>query len=814
MSRVLKFGYDSSADFHQEGDIIWTNRTLWRRVHQLDTTKDGWEAYQQFIRGEINSQTLYNILIESGIPEFYLQLYLIIPKKPVEQPKDEQKDVVKPVKPKKKEKKLVKKRKAKARRKRQRNMRLKDDTPYMIPYNVDLNDGESEKCVERVINPGNRRAIYPGDSKRQYTGKTVEDLIEYCEEIQRPLILKNVFGRTIYENDYKKLKNYPTVNAVCFNEHLYPVQGSKLKLNDQITDNMISDDYIYFQKGPNCITEGVHKDREFNYDIDFIKGSWDPESMKIVKNGIRALYYSSGAKSGYTIDCGKCYYTTATDGSIGVYGIPSIFDRFKDYTGVVYTHGYYLIKKDEYLVKYGITTNVVGGRTLKVLLDNGVKVVVNKELICSKRLVWESEKISEIFENKKKDFNMYNGCTGKVDINLTTKVCVPNEEEREAIMEDYSDIECEDDVLVKRFEYKRINNLLHRYSAVVDAASAKVLSVMFSIGEPVTKIVTDSLTFECPVVAPIGWKVEDFKYRGESNKYLMIYKVKKSEVSKNRVILGAPGTGKTYTIKKEGKYDYAASFTNKAAINQSTDSVKGQTLHALFNIESNQKFTHLTDKTVWVDEISQIPRFIWGYILDAYVNYNTKFIFSGDFNQTAPVGEQKLFYIPFLGQKTELTKDYRNSQSLVELRNDILNRNEVVITKSTEMYPLINIAYTNKTCGEVNKVVVEANKFIWGGVGTKVFSKVTIKNMDIVKNETYKVESVINGEIKLEGVDYTISKSVFDSSFVWGYCGTVHKSQGDTYHSDIGIHDWEVMPIDVKYTAITRVKDTCQLRFY
>jgi hypothetical protein len=474
-----------------------------------------------------------------------------------------------------------------------------------------------------------------------------------------------------------------------------------------------------------------------------------------------------------------------------------------------------MIKKDSKLTKIGISTNIIGGRTLKTLIDNNVKVVVLKELNCSGQSVWEDSMIKETFQENKKDFNVHNGITGKVTITQTTVVEIKNQTELQAILEDHDDIvQYSDDTLACNYSVTKYVNLLHRYLAVLDASNANVLKVLFKIGKPVTKIVTDSLSFDEPVIAPVGWKSESFKHRQATTCDMKVYKVSSSQVYDNSCLLGAPGTGKTYHTKRNTKYDYASGYTNKAANNTSTDDIKGQTLHRLFNIYTDGKGYRLKDKTVWVDEISMIPRYIWGYMVDAYMNYNTRFIFTGDFNQTAPVGESKLEWIPFMGNITTFTKDYRNSDALVTLRDSIINGTPVKVTKSTSDYPLINIAFTNKTCERVNTRIVERESFVWGAIGTTVCSRISIKTSGIAKNECFVIESINGNHIKFVGVEHTITTSVLSKHFTWGYCMTVHKAQGDTITTDIGIHDWDRMPVDVKYTAVTRALDVNQIHWY
>jgi hypothetical protein len=806
---IIKFGHDDYEDFHQDGVIESSTRQNWKKNYEFDVSDDLYNEYVRYLKGQLDGKSLYNVLSKE-ILDFHLTTVLVIPN---EIPK-----VVKNVK--KPKKKAQKKREARKRNK-QKKMRLRVDMPKYIPYNVELNDGEDSECVIRAIKPKQKR-VYP-NQKRDYTGKTIQDLIDYCEELKRPCDLRNIFGRPIYKNNYPKLDHYPSVTGICHDEHFYPmVKGDKkIKLNSEtILNQDPSEEFIYFTDNGKRITVGVHKDKEdLDYTFDFPKSSWDPETLDIMTRvGCRPLSHSEGAESGYTIDKNKCYYTIATDGTIKDYGILTIFDTFKKWENTeVNVCNFYKIKPDDSLLKLGITTNVIGGRTLTSLINNGRKVEILEELACSSTKRWEKVKIEEVFEGANKKFNIYNGITGKTDFVKTRVINIENDSEREAILEDEEDdfTIVNDTMLSTQHKYTKYVNHFHRYLAVLDAANSSVLEVLFKINKPVLKIVTDSLTFSKEVKAPIGWKKEMFKYKTATNGCMREYTGHiENDFSQNKTILGAPGTGKSHLMRNTEEYDYSCAYTNKAANGTTNIKTTGQTIHKLFGIFTGEKLAHLRGKTVWVDEISMIPRVVWGYMLEAYMNYDTIFKFTGDFNQTAPVGEEKLHWIPFMGEVKTLTKDYRNSPALVAMREAIINGEEIKIKKSRKDYPMINIAFTNATCKKVNESIVEREKITWGDSGSQVCSSLTIKKYFIAKNESFEVESSDSKFVRLKGIEYDIPRKIFDKSFVWGYCMTVHKAQGDTIKEDIGIHEFHRMPVDVKYTAITRVLDVLQLNFY
>jgi len=809
---TLTFANSGSDDIEDDRNSIEFTKSA-KNTQKISVSLEAYQAVKDVQSGKISPEEGHSVLRKERIHNFFLSTK-IIGQYTKETPEVSKKTISKQKKQKKKaSKKASKKRKM-------RRMKLRDNSPLMVPFNCELNDGAYDECVIRAIKPAGYRPIYPGETKRKYTGTTADDLIDYCEEIQRPLSLYDITGRIFYKNEYTKLKDYPGVIGLCHDEHLYIAQGKSIKLNTETVYTEPESGYVEYTRGNHTITSGVHKEKDQEFiDIELPQGSFNCATQNLLKAGVSALGYSknSSTENGYTIDCNKCYYSTATEGNyILNYGIFSIFDEFKKYQGQVIDEcSFYIISANA--TKYGVTTNVVGGRTLKALRALGVVVIVSKVLEPSSKNLWEHSVIIKKF-NDHKAFNKYNGMCGKTEANGSTSIRITNGREREYLLEDHPDFEAssfDPEVIVRSFEFKKVSGYLHRYLAVVDGANARVLSMISKIGQEVIKIKTDSLTYANSVPVPIGWKTEEFKPCSfTSNGNVFEHNLEKIKYTRNICYLGAPGTGKSYIVKKEHKYDYASTFTNKSALNCSVENgIKGETLHSLFNLESTKKFFHLQDKTVWIDEISMIPRWIWAYILEAYLNLNTTFIFSGDFNQTSPVAEDPLYSISFLGKITTLTKDYRNCEGIIAIREQILAGEAVKYELSTGKLPLTNIAYTNNTVTSVNARVVAENSFVWGGVGTKVIAKETIKKLGIAKNQSYIIKNRTETQTFLERGN-GLPNGIFDNSFTWGYCYTVHKAQGDTIDKPLGIHEFSKMSRSIKYTAITRACKLNQIQFY
>jgi ATP-dependent exoDNAse (exonuclease V) alpha subunit len=94
-----------------------------------------------------------------------------------------------------------------------------------------------------------------------------------------------------------------------------------------------------------------------------------------------------------------------------------------------------------------------------------------------------------------------------------------------------------------------------------------------------------------------------------------------------------------------------------------------------------------------------------------------------------------------------------------------------------------------------------------------------------VNNEAFTIK-LINAESivavsKRAGEDgepeehtFTISTDEFHEFFLLNYCSTTHKQQGATIDNDIIIFDYEDMPRELKYTAVTRPKKLSQISIY
>ena len=317
---------------------------------------------------------------------------------------------------------------------------------------------------------------------------------------------------------------------------------------------------------------------------------------------------------------------------------------------------------------------------------------------------------------------------------------------------------------------------------------------------------------------------------------------------------GAPGVGKTYTVKTNHKYDVATTITNVCCLNITSETVKANTLYSnlqLYNPDNWYKaMKKFMGKTIWIDEYSMVNRFMWNFILLLSMKYKCKMIISGDVNQTPPVGEFKINNDNFvlkclMGETVVLTKDYRNDERIVKLRNFITeNENDKKIIYSyfknnNSLDEWINydrhICFTNDCCNYINKKIVEergykfkycyntGNKFNYLDVSPNVLlsCRATLKTKGIYKRDIWRVvDKYSNYSYKLLNIRDNVTK-VFEKElmayFRLGFAITSHSSQGLTIKGDLCIHEIKkmiYMDTSILYTAITRACKYSDLHLY
>ena len=297
-----------------------------------------------------------------------------------------------------------------------------------------------------------------------------------------------------------------------------------------------------------------------------------------------------------------------------------------------------------------------------------------------------------------------------------------------------------------------------------------------------------------------------------------------------RVITGAPGTGKTHYVKSNLDYDHAVSYTNVCS-----RLVEGTTIHRLFILSNLEAFykglAKLANKTVWLDEFSQVPAWIWSSLFIAKVAYNVNFIITGDQNQIPPYQENPNYNSPFfrtlLGGATVLTHNYRNDQPLQEFVKNLsswFHRTHAPDYINQEL-PLMNLCFRRKVREAINKRVMAQLGYNNLSKGLRVAVKESYAKHSLLKGSVFTVSSHTDTDVTLKPYfpkgdsSVTLKHEEYFGYFREGYAFTIDSCQGLTINEKMAIHELDLikkMPHSFNriYTAVTRATKLSFLEFY
>lgn len=319
------------------------------------------------------------------------------------------------------------------------------------------------------------------------------------------------------------------------------------------------------------------------------------------------------------------------------------------------------------------------------------------------------------------------------------------------------------------------------------------------------------------------------------------------------VITGPPGCGKTYYVKHNLKYDYAASFQNKCA-----RMINGETIHKTFILADMKNFykhcRKFKDKTIWIDEISQVQSWIWSVFFTVHKLYGTKFILTGDFDQIPPYGEDPDYDDYFWSNLRAKAvppppnEHQRCDRELLNLATKILHNPTFEIPPHllrTVFNPNIDHHFSlTKNCRTVaNEKVLNARRLSFDppSIGVQIVAIRTNVSKGYSTGSVYTVTDCIDDiqdfldkkELYIEPkdtpitlrcifpeeYDITINRALYSKDFVPGYGQTIHSSQGATIDKSIAIYEIDKIRKKpngnrILYTALTRVKRINQLNLY
>ena len=628
-------------------------------------------------------------------------------------------------------------------------------------------------------------------------------------------------------------------------------------------------------------------------------------------------------KNNQEFDINKAFYSIAHDiiDPSSVFPIFTSTELYEKYNNeVIDDMYYYLISQNslENLKQYGFISNSQTGFMINFLIENKLLVISDIEYFKRNSYYGEWSKfinrIDRVAENNigklskedelndvlyekhfeklkkfKTEYVLYNGTLGRSYNNLDK--CIHNikstdidllnnfETDGEWIADD---LDAEYTTFRKfKMTFRYINNC-NIYNHIISHCAMFLLKTLFEIKKlnkncELVKITTDSLSFsntEKLIFPPL---------------YQQYYKIVKDNDRKNNALIvnqkyfngsiiisntlkecdcfnlnksytGAPGSGKTYNIKKNHIFDHSASITNVCANNMNSNDdvniIRATTVYSLlslFNVENiHANFKKYGNKIIWIDEFSMIQNFMWNYIYILSKVYKTKFIFSGDINQIGPIGEEKInikssFFKKLFGDMKILTKDYRNDEFLIILRDDVNNwdinsiesknklKNKFLNLSSKKDYTTIkrHLVFTHDVRHCINQQILDTNNYTYKHHFTPLNYEYLEVSPDVILccTKSYKSKDIYKGDLwQVEYADLEIMRcinlndrriGIFNQTyckfFTVGFATTSHSSQGLTIDAQLGIHEIQNMiQVDkaILYTAITRTTKYSNLQLY
>lgn len=571
-------------------------------------------------------------------------------------------------------------------------------------------------------------------------------------------------------------------------------------------------------------------------------------------------------------------------------------------------HDYYLIAIDAMarLKTKGFISNLLMGHCIKLLLNNGDLCFCEIEHVkhATYTVEWSAiqRRIEELKtkQNIKDKYIFYNGILGIVNKKNSIGYTGLIDDDIKLLNYDQRTQEFRDDWFGnamptnalnndenERMEYiaqkithsfKHINTI-NVYNYVISRCNVFLLEVMYDIIKrekvELIKIKVDSLVFNKPI--KIDDKYSKYfkivpndkiykKHIAFSQSYIDGFELRMSIYEElkcfdtNVCFNGAPGTGKTYKVKGEYKYDVATTTTNLCLLNLMKEETTTKTLYSLLNMWDpamiHKAYTKLYGKTIWIDEYSMIPAYMWGFIYVLANKYKCKFIITGDINQIGPINEADLnmdlhFYQFVFDKVATLETEWRNDKDIIALRDSVKEEDPENISKIFNyLYDKDSngflkykrhIAYTHQTKNIINYLMIKENNLTYRWTnkpytdeegktkytstldvsnGVILACRKSVKSQKIYKNDIWEVVGKLKDGYKLKSLlRDTIKDEPMKNmcAYELGYCTTAHSSQGLTIPDDMCIHEISKMIWNNKkilYTAITRSRDFDKLHFY
>lgn len=755
--------------------------------------------------------------------------------------------------------------------------------PKPIYKNFDGNFDKTihENCIVSILckvytNLG-KSSISANSIKKWFeTDTSIQTTENFLQKYQIGYRFYNLCGNQISKFKPAK-KNRPDFNAIFHAGHVYRYTAPGKPKFEKIDNN---------PNDPNKIELPEVNSQTFNFNPNFL---YRAESNIICK----ALMYETDAAitpTTYKIDMKRAYYQCLfhlyNKEEIGVFTPENLIEKCQldDISQIKPHYEYYLSEQVMKKIPY-ITTNKMLGRT--VILLHKISILSLNDIVAHKRSTYtissadvvEAYKKLKINDTNFKSFSILYGKTGTMQTgNNRVAVDIINEYDGDlvklfspenAIVDDR--VNCERKAYVNyrtnpKFMHLNLRNI---YDFIVDCCNCYILSTIYLLeaqGCTIHSVKTDAIQFDThglgpnPIqLSPKGTYDNITLFSPEPTKeckkiifdrtYYDPHKITadtKSEMEKialNVKFINAPaGKGKSYFVSHNLKFDHCMTLSNILASKLSADiGFNAVTLYKGLKLGDKSKANSFYNQTVWIDEFSLIPRYIWSVIF-SIILAGTKFIITGDVNQGSPIREdtiqRSIIFEILQTAAIELPKNpnERNDDKTVELGRLVLSNDEedqeqamriissLAATKEQFLDIPFHLAFTNKYCNWLNNAILKHRNL------SIDFEKRTMSpNIILVAKEENKIPKIIKGQRYLSceggyrlicdpnrlsqnpqlGEIKEIPWDIILSHFILGFCATASSSQGLTIDDKLCIHECRtLMNFDNKllYTAITRVR--------
>lgn len=589
----------------------------------------------------------------------------------------------------------------------------------------------------------------------------------------------------------------------------------------------------------------------------------DDQTLEILRRGTIGLYFADRPPGTVldpvefvAIDMSKCYYNTLVE-MLEKHRLPtlSLYDYFEPVAfefqlteQIVGPNDLLLIDTD--LTRYGFRTNVINGQAYEYWIEFnkppmrvlGVLRLRNEELVAQRHMLAELRKYTA---EQQKKYAVMNGMFGKLKSCSELWLEVRDPVEQEYYEEEHGLIPRGSGCMSKSVVKPIANSRFHVYQAVVHSANARVLYHMLHIERNVpgaglpAKIKIDSLTYERRRLRtpfdPTGeralrqyvtndqWHFEPLRIdlplvQPMLYRYLTPTSCADAvgDYSRNITFIGPPGVGKTYQALQL-EPDLSICFSNKGARRIggiTVDSALGMR-PGLYQLAWDRE--KIAGKRVFVDEAQALRPRHWGILKFAYLHLGTSFIFALDPDQIPPVEHERypVSEHPFWGDVRRLTVDHRNAPCLIAAREAVLAGTfEPELADVGTPVGLFNIAYTNRTCDKVNRLVAPG----WLHRGGRYIVKIPHPKSGLCKGEIlYRGNDNKWHRDEMDGpvVEGTFSDQSAKRYVKFAYCVTIHNTIGETFRMPYTIWDIKHPGFSRRllYTALTRGISLEQITF-